>query len=146
MPPLRPRSWGTVVSSTSRVSWSAIPRPFGRDKPNSKGETIWTRDVSEKKGRTETVDRHLPRPGGGLPQDPSRPHGRRSDAGRSEVDEPVATSDRRATHRDGDAGQSQRRVLAAPQARIPQAKGVEEEDDGPERSEPRRPVREDRPP
>jgi hypothetical protein len=47
------------------------------------------------------------------------------------VDEPVATADRRSTHRDGDAGRSERRVLAAPQARIPQAKGVEEEDEGP---------------
>src|SRR5205814_112961 len=129
-------------SNTSRASWSAIPRPFGRDRPNSRGGTIWTPDGSEKKGWTQTVNRHLPRPRGELPEGPSRPHRRRSDAGRSEVDEPVATADRRAAHRDGDAGQSEHRILVAPQARIPQAKGPEEEDDGTPQSEPQRAVRE----
>ena len=47
------------------------------------------------------------------------------------MDEPVAAADRQANRRDGDAGQSERRVLVAPQARIPQAEGSEEEDDGP---------------
>ena len=47
--------------------------------------------------------------------------------------------------RAGDPGQSSRRFPVAPQARIPQAEGVEEEDDGPPQSGPQRPVREHRP-
>src|SRR5512135_3330512 len=98
-----------------------------------------------KKGWPQTVDRHLPDPRGELPEGASRPHRRRSDASRRQVDEPVAAGDRQATHRDGDAGQSEYRVLVAPQARIPQAESSEEEDDGPPQSQPQRPVREHRP-
>src|SRR3954451_21706563 len=108
MPRLKRRSWGMGASITSRASWGAIPRPFGRGRPNSHGGAIWTPDVSEKKGRTQKVDRHPPGASGELPEGPPRPHRRRSDAGRSEVDEPVAAADRRAAHRDGDAGQSER--------------------------------------
>src|SRR5512135_1985039 len=138
MPPLKRRSWGMVASSTSRASWGAIPRPFDRDRRNWKRGTTWTPDVSEKKGWPQTVDRHLPDPRGELPEGALRPHRRRSDASRRQVDEPVAAGDRQATHRDGDAGQSEYRVLVAPQARIPQAESSEEEDDGPPQSQPQR--------
>ena len=47
--------------------------------------------------------------------------------------------------RAGDPGQSRRRLAVAPQAPIPQAEGVEEEDDGAPSSGPQRPVREHRP-
>jgi hypothetical protein len=107
------------------------PKTIREGQRNWKPGTTWTPDVSEKKGWPQTVDRHLPDRRGELPQGASRPHGRRSDASRRQVDEPVATADRQDTHRDGDAGQSERRVLVAPQARIPQAEGSEEEDDGP---------------
>ena len=123
----------------------AIPRPFDRDRRNWKRGTTWTPDVSEKKGWPQTVDRPLPDPRGELPEGASRPHRRRSDASRRQVDEPVAAGDRQATRRDGDAGQSEYRVLVAPQARIPQAESSEEEDDGPPQSQPQRPVREHRP-
>src|SRR5438093_2591619 len=145
MPPLKRRSWGMVASSTSRASWGAILRPFDRDRRNWKRGTTWTPNVSEKKGWQQTVDRHRPGPRGELPQGASRPYRWRSDARRRQVDEPVAAGDRQATHRDGDAGQSERRVVVAPPARIPQAEGSEDEDDGPPQSEPRRPVRDHRP-
>src|SRR5438067_6322645 len=145
MPPLKRRSWGMVASSTSRASWGAILRPFDRDRRNWKRGTTWTPNVSEKKGWQQTVDRHLPSPRGELPEGASRPYRWRSDASRRQVDEPVAAGDRQATHRDGDAGQSERRVVVAPQARIPQAESSEKEGDGPPQSQPQRPVREHRP-
>ena len=85
------------------LSGGAIPRPFDREDGNWKRGTTWTPDVSEK-GWPQTVDRQLPDPRGELPEGASRPHRRRSDASRRQVDEPVAAGDRQATHRDGDAG------------------------------------------
>ncbi len=64
---------------------------------------------------------------------------------RGEVDEPVAAADRPTDHRTGNAGQSPRRLAAAPQAPLPQAEGAEEEDDGPTPPGSERPVREHRP-
>src|SRR3954470_21023661 len=146
MPPSKRPSWGTEASSTSPASWSAIPRPFASGMTSSSRGTTRIRDVSEKKGGPQTVDRGLAGPGGELPEGPPRPHRRRSDAGRGEVDEPVAPADRREARRVGDPGQSAGRLAAAPQAPVSPAKGVEEEDDGPARPESQRPVREHRPP
>ena len=112
--------------------WGAIPRPFARDRRNWKSGTTWTPDVSEKKGRPQTVDRHLPDPRGELPGGASRPHRRRSDASRRQVDEPDAAGDRHADSTAMGTPVSRNIVSsAAPQARIPQAESSEEQDDGP---------------
>ena len=53
----RPRSWDTVGSSTSRVSWVAIPRPSGWGLGNWKGRTTSTRVAREKGGgRKRLID------------------------------------------------------------------------------------------
>src|SRR3954468_19972074 len=110
MPPSKRPSWGTEASSTSPASWGAIPRPFVSGVTNSSRGTTWIRDVSEKKGRPQTADRGLPGPGGELPEGPPRPHRRRPDAGRGEVDEPVARADRGEARRVGEAGPPAGRV------------------------------------
>src|SRR5438309_230302 len=133
-------------SSTSRVSWSAIPRPSGWDWRNWRAGATWTRVAPEKRGWTQTVDRHRPRDRGQLPQGPRGSHRRRPHAARGEVDEPVAAADRQTDGGSGDARRSRRRLPVAPQAPIPQAEGAEEDDDGPPSSGSQRPVREHRPP
>ena len=46
------------------------------------------------------------------------------------MDQPVAAADRQTDRRSGNSRQPARRLAVAPRARIPQAEGVEEEDDG----------------
>src|SRR5438128_7807816 len=145
MRPSRPRSWGTVESSLSRVSWNAIPRPSGWGWGNWKAGTTWTRVAPEKRGWPQTVDRDQPRDRSELSQGARGPHGRRSDAARGEMDELVTASDRETNHRTGNSGQPTRRFPVAPQAPIPEAEGVEEEDDGAASQRSQRPVREHRP-
>src|SRR5208337_1271580 len=61
------------------------------------------------------------------------------------MDEPIARGDCEPRHRVGNSSQSARRFPVAPQTQVPQAKGIEEEDDGSPQSEPQCPVREHRP-
>ena len=62
------------------------PKTIRQGRRNWKRGTTWTPDVSEKKGWPQTVDRHLPDPRGEFPEGASRPHRRRSDASRRQVD------------------------------------------------------------
>ena len=55
-----------------RASWAAIPRPSARAGRNWKARTTWTRVASEKRGRTQAVDRDRPRDRGELPARCSR--------------------------------------------------------------------------
>src|SRR5438105_8294222 len=107
-------------SSTSPVSWSAIPRPSDWDGRNSRAGATWTWVAPEKRGWTETVDRDRPRDRGQLPHGARGPHRRRSDAARGEVDEPLAAADRQTDGGSGDARQSRRRLPVAPQAPVPE--------------------------
>ena len=69
--------------------------------------------------------------------DPMRADVKWTNLSRGEIAEP--------RHRVGNSSQSARRFPVAPQTQVPQAKGIEEEDDGSPQSEPQCPVREHRP-
>src|SRR5262249_42251790 len=107
------------------------PRPSAWDWRSWRAGTTWTRGGPEKRGWRQAVDRDRPGDRGQLPRGARGPHRRRPDAGRREVDQPVAAADREAARRPGDPGRPRRRLPIAPQARVPQAQGAEEEDDGP---------------
>src|SRR5712664_1956746 len=130
MRPLRPRNWVTVGLSTSPASWDAIPRRSGWDWRNSKARMCWIRAAPVKRGWTQTVDRDQPGDRSELSQGARGSHRGRPDAARGEMDQLVTTADRDANQREGNSGQSSRGLPATPQAPIPEAEGVEEEDDG----------------
>src|SRR5258706_13984120 len=140
MRPSRPRNWGTVGLSISRVSWDAIPRPFGWDWGNWRAPTTSTRVAREKKGWTQTVDQFRPGARSDFPEGARGPHCGRSDAAGSEVDELVAAADRQAEEGTGDSCQSRRRVPGAQKARLQQVEGVEEHYDRTPASRSERPV------
>src|SRR5271168_712815 len=126
----RPRSWDTVGSSTSRVSWVAIPRPSGWGLGNWKGRTTSIRVAREKRGWTETVDQFRLGSRVDFPQSARGPYRGRPDAARGEVDELVAAADRQADEEPGDSCQSRHRLSVAQETWVPKAEGVEEENDG----------------
>src|SRR3954447_24687601 len=103
MPPSKRPGWGMEASIISPTSWGAIPRPSARGRRNWRGRTTWRPGASEKRGWTQTADRILGGPGGELRGGAEGPYRRRPDAGRGEVDEPVAAADRAPAHRDGHA-------------------------------------------
>src|SRR5271157_4605250 len=129
-----------VWSGTSPACCSAIPRPSAGDWRNWKRQRIWTRVVSEKKGRAQKTNRDICCPRNELLEGHRGPHCWRSDAGRGEMDELVSGADRAPARQIGDSGQSTGRFPIATQERVPQAEGLEEEDDGPPQSISRRPV------
>src|SRR5581483_2411327 len=145
MRPSRPPSWATAEWSTSLGCSAATPRRSARGRRNWRARTSWTPVASEKRGWTETADRRRAGPRRELSEGARRPHRRRSDAGRRQVDQSVAAPDRRADGRSGDRGEPHRGVPIAAAARLPPAQGAEEEDHG-SSSRSERAVREDRPP
>src|SRR5277367_3584148 len=134
MPPSSPRSWVTVGSSTFPACCSVIPRPSAGNWRNWKRPPIWTRVVSEKRGRTQKTNRDICRPRSELLQGTRGPHRWRSDAGRGEVDQLVSGTDFAPAREIRNSGQSTGRFPIAAQERIPQAESLEEEDDGPSQS------------
>src|SRR6516165_6002951 len=128
---LRPRSWATVGLSTSPVSSAATPRQSAKGRRSWRARTTWTLVASEKRGWTETADRHRAGPSRELPEGYREPHSRRSNAGLHQMDQSVAAPDRRADGRPRYSGEPRRSVPTAPAARLPPAQGTEEEDHGP---------------
>ena len=123
-------NWGMVESNTSHECWVVPPGRFGMAFPKWNLGMSWTRSVNEKKGGTQTADRNVSAVGRELPGGAARPHRRRSDASRRQMDEPLSPTDFTTTENTGNPRRKKRRVEPTAETRISSSKATEESNHG----------------
>src|SRR6266496_3379171 len=139
----RPNS-AMVGSSMWPKFWAVIPRPFVKAWLSWKGPRTSKGIGTEKKGWTQATRCTRSRLGREFSEGAQGSHGRRSDAGRSEMDQSVASADFAAAERTRHAGGQTGGRASAASAWFPTPQGSEESGDG-QSPGPQRPVREYRP-
>ncbi len=137
------QNWGMVESNTSHECWVVTPGRFGMEFPKWNLRISWTHSANEKKGGTQTADRNVSAVGRELPGSATRPHRRRSDAGRRQMDEPLSPTDFTTTENARHARREKRRVEPTVGTRISSSQTAEEPNDG-TACRPQCPVRKDR--
>lgn len=86
MPRSRRPSWDRVGSSTWPLCWGAMPRPFGKGGPTWAWPKTRRPIACEKRGGRKRLIHVSPQTGRKLRAAAARPHGRRPDAARSEME------------------------------------------------------------
>jgi len=137
------QNWGMVESNTSHECWVATRGRFGMELPKWNLRRSWTHSANEKKGGTQTAERNVSAVGRELPGSAPRPHRRRSDAGRRQMDEPLSSTDFATAEIVGNSRRKKRRVEPAVETRISSSQTAEKTNDGTTRR-PQRTVRKDR--
>ena len=141
---LKRQNWGMVESSTSHECWGVIARQSSMEYRKWNPTRNFRHSANEKRGRTQTAERNVSAVGRELSGGAPRPHRRRSDAGRRQMDEPLSPADLATTENVGNSRRKKRRIEPAMGTRISSSQAAEESHHG-TACRPQCPVRKDRP-